>query len=362
MSTFVLALNERVRFVGIVGNLSDFTGGPRERSVFLGLAGLHKFREGLDLDGIPRVVAANLVEKLELHGLLEEQPKHYALGALCEYMIEHIPEQPQRDKQFLAELIVKYGLIKDAAYIQQLRTRFNITMQSQSAQSEASVLPTQPATSLARKSGGIPTTLLADVRQALLACDEIYDPAQLRAVLRTSPLQPFVNNLKTANNANMQVDYLIGDFAERQLVTGENGLALLLKVLGNRYDPADAQHDQLLNLAEALQKTNNTGLLENTVTSKSLLASGQSSQGANTGNLFWERAIREQDWTRMTDGGYSFRIKAEEYNRGHAPMVEVFYQASDGTLSREGVNDLYHPNGDIELQVNVARNYIIRVR
>lgn len=114
---------------------------------------------------------------------------------------------------------------------------------------------------------------------------------------------------------------------------------------------------------ENLQNAFNLGLvqldLRNSPYSENVKIFGK---GLNKHILFWERAIREQDWTRMTDGGYSFRIKAEEHNRGHAPMVEVFYQASDGTLSREGVNDLYHPNGDIELQVNVARNYIIRVR
>lgn len=255
MSTFVLALDERVRLVGIVGNLSDFAGGPRERSVFLGLAGLHKFREGLNLDGIPRVVTANLVEKLEQHDFLEERPTHNALGALCEYMIEHIPEQPQRDKQFLAELVVKYGLIKDAAYIQQLRNQFNIPMQSQTTQSEAPAASTQTMALSAHKSSGIPAALLADIRQALLDCDEIHDSVQLRSILRTSALRPFSNSLKVANNPSTQVDYLIGDFTSRYLATGENALALLLEILGNRYDPVDARHGQLLALVAQVRVT-----------------------------------------------------------------------------------------------------------
>jgi len=100
---------------------------------------------------------------------------------------------------------------------------------------------------------GLPQLLYTQIRQALLACDEINDPAQLRSILRTSVLSPFANSFKTANNPNTQVDYLIGDLAERRLTTGENALVLLLELLANHYDLADARHDELVNLAAALQ-------------------------------------------------------------------------------------------------------------
>lgn len=101
----------------------------------------------------------------------------------------------------------------------------------------------------------LPQSLHTQIRQALLDCDEIADPAQLRAILRTSALRPFANSFKTANNPNTQADYLIGDFVDRTLTSGENALFLLLDLFANRYAPADERHERLLNLATALQTT-----------------------------------------------------------------------------------------------------------
>jgi hypothetical protein len=115
---------------------------------------------------------------------------------------------------------------------------------------------------------GLPPSLHTQIRQALLDCDEINDSAQLRAILRTSALSPFANSFKTANNPNTQADYLIGDLADRTLTSGENALVLLLDLFANRYDPADARHDRLLNLATALQATIKGALPAATVNSK----------------------------------------------------------------------------------------------
>jgi hypothetical protein len=98
---------------------------------------------------------------------------------------------------------------------------------------------------------GISELLYIQIRQALLDCDEISDPAQLRAILRTSRLRPFANSIKVANNPGTQVDYIIGDLAERQLTTGENALILLLEMLANRYDLDDTRHNLLLRLVTA---------------------------------------------------------------------------------------------------------------
>ena len=81
----------------------------------------------------------------------------------------------------------------------------------------------------------------------------INDPAQLRSILRASVLSPFANSFKIANNLSAQADYLIGDFIDRKLTTGENALVLLLALLGNRYDSGDARHEILLNLSTELQ-------------------------------------------------------------------------------------------------------------
>lgn len=245
------------QLTSIVAGISEINEGDvTQRSTFFSQAGLEKLRDSLDMSGAAHTFAGALVDALERHGFLEERLTHHALGVLCEYMIEHIPEQPQRDKQFLAGLIIKYGLIKDAVYIQQLRDRFKITMQPQPDQNEALALPsTQRVASPAHKSSGIPAVLLADIRQALLDCDEIHDSVQLRSILRTSALRPFSNSLKVANNPSTQVDYLIGDFTSRYLATGENALALLLEILGNRYDPVDARHGQLLALVAQVRVT-----------------------------------------------------------------------------------------------------------
>jgi hypothetical protein len=100
---------------------------------------------------------------------------------------------------------------------------------------------------------GIPQTLLLPLRQALLACDEFYNPRQLYAVMESDELRPFQTGLPGADNPGARVDVAIGYLSNKHRTSGENALVLLLRLLGARYDSADERHGRLLALADQLE-------------------------------------------------------------------------------------------------------------
>lgn len=132
MPQTVLRPEERQRLTNqIMTGLYEFSGGtPRDRRVLLEQAGLQKFLGGLDLNGLPRAVAGLIVGRLEEHGFLAERPNYHALGALLSYLLT-LGDLGQEDARFVAELIVKYGLVRDPGYIGELRTTYQITAPAQ---------------------------------------------------------------------------------------------------------------------------------------------------------------------------------------------------------------------------------------
>jgi V8-like Glu-specific endopeptidase len=103
---------------------------------------------------MPRTVAGNLVGKLEGHGYLVEQPTYHALGKLLGYLLS-LGDLSGDDARLLAELVVKYDLVLDPAYIGGLRSQYSITIAAQPAAPPLITLP-QPA--LAAAAPAIPFT------------------------------------------------------------------------------------------------------------------------------------------------------------------------------------------------------------
>lgn len=100
---------------------------------------------------------------------------------------------------------------------------------------------------------GIPNVLLTPTRKALIDCDELFSPRQLRAVFEDERLRLWQAGLPFTDNVGEQADFLISYLANKHRTSGENALVLLLHVLGERHDPDDERHNRLLNLAEQLE-------------------------------------------------------------------------------------------------------------
>lgn len=100
---------------------------------------------------------------------------------------------------------------------------------------------------------GIPSVLLHSIRQTLMCCDEFSSQRQLYAVMGVESLRPWQAGLPGADSLSERVDLTINHLAEKYRASGENALVLLLQTLGDRYDPADERHTQLLKLAGQLE-------------------------------------------------------------------------------------------------------------
>lgn len=122
----MLTIEERQSIVNILADLYDFTEGPRARRVLIEQAGLRRFLGGIDLSGSQRIVAGNLVGNLERYGpLLPDRPTHHALGALLAYVLT-LSDVPADHAKVLATLVVRYALVGDPRYIEELRQKYQI--------------------------------------------------------------------------------------------------------------------------------------------------------------------------------------------------------------------------------------------
>jgi V8-like Glu-specific endopeptidase len=121
----LLAVPDRLALVGVIERLGDLAD-TRSRNVLLQLANLSRFAASLNLEGAPHAVAANLVIKLENYGPLPDQPGTHALGALLSYVL-NLSDLPPSDARILAQAIVKYSLINDEQFVNELRAKFGIT-------------------------------------------------------------------------------------------------------------------------------------------------------------------------------------------------------------------------------------------
>ena len=125
MAKPVITTDERNYLVNFLITLDAFTSDARSRREFVRGASLGKFVGGIDWAGSPSAVAGNLVDVLNTHGFLVESPSYHALAKLLVYCLDY-PSVGEEDVRYLATLIVKYGLVRDSAYIEDLRRTYRI--------------------------------------------------------------------------------------------------------------------------------------------------------------------------------------------------------------------------------------------
>jgi hypothetical protein len=119
-----LQLDDRGVLVSIIAglySLSTLMG----RDALLQQADLGWIAASINLFGSPRVVAADLVNRLENFGRLAEKPKYHALGAFLSTILTR-GELSQEEANFIANVIMKYSLVDDPTYIDQLAIRYDI--------------------------------------------------------------------------------------------------------------------------------------------------------------------------------------------------------------------------------------------
>jgi V8-like Glu-specific endopeptidase len=122
----VLQVEERQRLTQYLSEVYEFSSGdPRDRHSLLRTAGLTRFLGGIALNGAPRTVAGDLMERLERFGELPDRPAYHALGSLLSYLLT-LGELPREHAAFFAALIVRYSLVNDPAYIRRLRAEHGI--------------------------------------------------------------------------------------------------------------------------------------------------------------------------------------------------------------------------------------------
>lgn len=107
---------------------------------------------------------------------------------------------------------------------------------------------------------GIPATLYKQLRRALIDSGYFESDARLRAVFTDARIHPWRDSLPQANQvserAEAVIDYL---YKKSRRDTQENGLVLLLQVLGEKFDEVDSRHQELFRLAGELQTGQRSG-------------------------------------------------------------------------------------------------------
>jgi V8-like Glu-specific endopeptidase len=141
MADVKLEQQERNRLIGILADLYGYFTDVRGRRVFIKeTADLGRFLPSMNLEGAPKVVAGDLVGRLEKFGQLPEKPTYHSLGALLNAMLT-LGELSFEDETFLASLIVRYSLIADSVYLTSLRDRYNIAETEVRRQPPEEVIP-----------------------------------------------------------------------------------------------------------------------------------------------------------------------------------------------------------------------------
>ena len=125
MADYFLSVEDRQALAVVVGGAYDLQLGPAARLQFLTKAGLSRFAPTIDLAAPPNVLAGVLIGQLEPFGLLPERPTYHALGSLIAGVMAD-PGTPRDDMTFMASMLVKYALVTDQDYLNQLRQTYNL--------------------------------------------------------------------------------------------------------------------------------------------------------------------------------------------------------------------------------------------
>jgi len=103
---------------------------------------------------------------------------------------------------------------------------------------------------------GIPNDLRRQLRQALSSCDEFRTQSGLLLEFVDDQLRPWESSLPDAYSLKERVDSTICYLSNKETKKGDNVLAILLKILSDKYDLEDNRHAQLAYLANEIEALN----------------------------------------------------------------------------------------------------------
>lgn len=148
MAEQFLSQSDRQQLARTLANVYDLQMGPGVRAGFLKAAGLGRFVTSVNLAAeAPRFFATELVTRLEPFGMLPaiaSQPHYHALGAVVDYA-RQMGDLSQEDVRFLAEMMVKYQLIADSAYLARLSADYGLDVAPAREVDPALLPPTGPS-------------------------------------------------------------------------------------------------------------------------------------------------------------------------------------------------------------------------
>jgi len=100
---------------------------------------------------------------------------------------------------------------------------------------------------------GIPTSILKQLRQALLQCDDYFaSNSSLRDLFSDETIHPFRTGLPERDSVNGRIEATIAHLANKQRTDGRNALVLFLHVLSDKYAETDQRQAALQHLATQL--------------------------------------------------------------------------------------------------------------
>jgi uncharacterized protein (DUF924 family) len=100
---------------------------------------------------------------------------------------------------------------------------------------------------------GIPTSILKQLRQAFLQCDDYFaSNSSLRDLFSDETIHPFRTGLPERDSVNGRIEATIAHLANKQRADGRNALVLFLHVLSDKYAETDQRHTALQHLATQL--------------------------------------------------------------------------------------------------------------
>lgn len=131
-----LAIDERQQLADVLSR-TTWLQSPAAFQLLLSQPGLGRFAPALQVDSPPRVLAAELISRLEPFGVLPEQPTYHSLGALLDFILRDAATPPE-DARFLAGLIVKHRLVAGEAYLDSLQTGYELEVAGRQSSEGAS--------------------------------------------------------------------------------------------------------------------------------------------------------------------------------------------------------------------------------
>lgn len=147
MAEQFLTLTDRQQLAKALSEVYDVQMGPSARAGFLRAAGLGRFVPAVNLAAeAPKTLANELVTRLEPFGMLPappSQPQYHALGALVDY-VRLMSDTPADAARFMAEMMVKYQLIADPAYLDRLTAEYQLDVQPARQSDGTLAPPTEP--------------------------------------------------------------------------------------------------------------------------------------------------------------------------------------------------------------------------